>query len=105
MQKNIKFTVMPYILTAQGLINCSASQSNYKTIAAALLFSDSCAPKADVIRGVMLIFLKISSKLLTLISACGLLYNQFFSLVFFKGYFYMVQFSGHHYFISDKNIN
>ena len=48
---------MPYILTAQGLINCSASQSNYKTIAAALLLSDSCLPKADVIRGVMLIFL------------------------------------------------
>ena len=49
---------MPYILTAQRLINCSASQSNYKTIAAALLFSDSWAPKADVMRGVMLIFLK-----------------------------------------------
>ena len=49
---------MQYILTAQGLINCSASQSNYKTIAAALLFSDSCAPKADVIRRVMLIFFK-----------------------------------------------
>ena len=43
---------MSCILTAQGLINCSASQSNYenehyKTTAAALLFSDNC-PKADV---------------------------------------------------------
>ena len=42
---------MLYILTAQGLINCSASQSNYETnimaIAAAVLFSDNC-PKADV---------------------------------------------------------
>ena len=54
---------MPCILAGQGLINCSASQSNYeseyyKTIAAALLFSDSCPPKADVIRGVIAYFFK-----------------------------------------------
>ena len=32
-----KFTVMSRILTAQGLINCSASQSNYETIIIRLL--------------------------------------------------------------------